>query len=74
MIRKNYDRYMELTSSINAMFGSGFTDECEDAENCGYKNDDSEEFWKHMVTALNISAGMRLSEAGLDYTKAGVMY
>ncbi len=67
-------KYYALTAQIEAAYGFGFTDSCVDAENCGHKDDNSEEFWLAMLNALNDSAGMRLSEAGIDPATVGIRY
>ena len=72
---RNYKKYQALTDSINALAGHyDFTDMCVDAENCDHPNDDSEEFWALMLLALHNSAGMRISEAGLNHADFGVEY
>lgn len=70
----NKAKYLALTKLIDATFGFGFTDMCVDAENCGMKDDDSNEFWGRMLSALNDSAGMRLSEAGYNPAAVGISY
>ncbi len=70
----NKQKYLALTARIEAACGFGFTDMCVDAENCGVKHDDSNEFWAAMYNSLHNSAGMRLSEAGIDPASVGVDY
>lgn len=70
----NKAKYLALTSLIEATYGFGFTDMCVDSENCGMKDDDSEQFWGHMLSALHDSAGMRLSEAGHNPAAVGISY
>lgn len=70
----NKDKYLALTKLIESTFGFGFTDMCVDSENCGMKDDDSNEFWGRMLSSLNDSAGMRLSEAGHDPAAVGISY
>ena len=67
-------KYIALTELIEATYGFGFTDMCVDAENCGIKDDNSDEFWGRMLSALHDSAGLRLSEAGLDPAAVGISY
>jgi len=67
-------KYLALTAQIEATYGFGFTDMCVDAENCGIKDDNSEEFWGRMLSALHDSAGMRLGEAGFDATAVGISF
>jgi hypothetical protein len=67
-------KYLALTAKIDATYGFGFTDMCVDAENCGVKDDNSEEFWARMLSCLHDSAGQRLSDAGLDPTTVGISF
>jgi hypothetical protein len=67
-------KYEALSAQVEAAHGLRFTDMCVDAENCGIKNDNSEEFWDAMLVCLHDSAGMRLSEAGIDPATVGIRY
>jgi len=67
-------KYEALTAKVTAAHGWDFTDVCVDSENCGVKDDDSEEFWAAMLVALHNSAGERLSEAGIDPATVGIRY
>lgn len=68
------DKYYALSARVEAAHGWNFTDVCVDGENCGVKDDDSEEFWAAMLVALHNSAGERLSEAGIDPATVGIRY
>jgi hypothetical protein len=68
------DKYEALTARVRAAHGWDFTDVCIDAENCGVKDDNSEEFWAAMLVTIHNSAGDRLSEAGIDPATVGIRY
>jgi hypothetical protein len=71
----SYEKYQALSDHIDSLSnGAYFTDMCVDAENCGHVNDDSEQFWVCMIYALHNSAGMRISEAGLNPSDFGLNY
>ena len=67
-------KYEALTAKVTAAHGWDFTDVCVDSENCGVKDDDSEEFWAAMLVCLHNSAGERLNEAGIDPETVGIRY
>ena len=71
----NRKKYEEMTNLVNETFGTcNFTDPCVDAQNCGYANDNSEEFWAAMICSFNDSVAQRLLEVGLDPAKVGIKY
>ena len=67
-------KYKTLTARIQAAHGYDFTDMCVDGENCGVTDDNSEKFWDAMLVSLYLSAGERLSEAGIDPATVGIRY
>jgi len=68
------DKYYALSARVEAAHGLNFTDVCVDSENCGLKDDNSEEFWAAMLVCLHDSAGQRLTEAGIDPETVGIRY
>lgn len=70
----NKAKYEALTARVQAAHGWDFTDVCVDGENCGVKDDNSEEFWAAMLVALHNSTGERLSGAGIDPSTVGIRY
>jgi hypothetical protein len=77
---KNRTKYEEITKLVDETFGKfgwngySFCDASVDAENCGVKDDNSEEFWSAMVSSFNSSVSQRLVDCGLDPRKAGIQY
>lgn len=77
---QNRKKYYEMTKLVDETFGKfgwngySFTDECVDAENCGVKNDNSEEFWFAMICSFEDAVAQRLLEVGLDPAKVGIQY
>jgi len=71
----NRTKYKEMTKLVDETFGACvFTDECVDAQNCGYADDGSEEFYAAMIRSFHSSVGQRLADAGLDPAKVGIKY
>ena len=71
----NKQKYQSLSDKIDALAEHcHFTDPCVDAENCNHIDDDSDAFWEAMLRSLHNTAGMRISEAGLNPADFGVEY
>jgi hypothetical protein len=74
----NYEAvYMAKAQQVADVYGWDFLDMCVDAENCGVKHDNSNEFWQSMVSVFDVSVGMRMADAGIsneDMKKVGVYY
>ena len=71
----NYRKqYEEMTKLVDETFGNGwngysFCDGSVDQENCGVKDDNSEEFWFAMICSFEDAVAQRLLEVGLDPAK-----
>jgi len=70
----NKAKYEALYEKIKTVHGMDFVDMCVDVQNCGVKDDNSEEFWGAMLVAFHNSVGERLSDAGIDPAHVGVRY
>jgi hypothetical protein len=74
----NYETmYTAKSQRVADVYGDDFLNICVDAENCGVKNDNSQDFWQAMVCVFDVSVGMQMAEAGIsneDMKKVGVYY